>query len=178
MDFEQFLEKDFARARLYATAWHYNQNYAGLDYVSGHLDAVVESMGIDGFLEDQDMLIAAMLHDGPEDAPNASAREARFEIITHEFSPMASRLVRAATGIGENRRARNDMIMKNLLNVPEAAPLKGHDRLVNARTSRVDNPGLHKMYRKEYPAFRELLHPTFTPQLLFMLDEAHEPCVL
>lgn len=173
--FQKFLDGPLKRAVLYARAWHPNQPYDGMPYLEGHLFPVLMSLAVDGYLRDKDMLIASILHDGPEEAPNADAREARLEIIRSEFSARSSTLVRCVTGIGANRTERNaDMAIK-ISNFPESAPLKGHDRLINARTSRRGNLGLHKMYCKEYPAMRALLAPHITSYLLAQLDEAHIP---
>ncbi len=152
-----------------------DQPYAGTNYVDGHLKPVMHSMIDDGFKDDHHMLIAALLHDGPEDAPdrNYDIIEVRLDVIRYEFSELSGLLVQAVTGIGPNRKARNAAIRAGLAAVPAAAPLKGHDRLINARTSRTDNPGLHKMYVKEYPDFREMVFAHISSRLMVMLDNAH-----
>jgi (p)ppGpp synthase/HD superfamily hydrolase len=163
-----------SHAEAYARIWHRDQTYSGGDYTDNHLRLVVNSL-IDDGQNDDVMLSAAWLHDGPEDAPNAAVRTARQTLIDAEFGTETGGLVFAVTGIGANRKERNANAYAKIPVVPRAAILKGHDRFINALTSQHEMPDLHKMYRKEYPGFRELVAGSISRMLLDALDRAHEP---
>ena len=78
-----------------------------------------------------------------------------LEDLTWQFGKEVSDLVWAVTGIGNNRKARNQDQYDKLKAYPKAIILKQADRLANGQISAQDPDGSHfKMYKKEYPAFR------------------------
>lgn len=161
-------------AESYAAIWHRGQTYGEGSYKDCHLAAVVQSLIDFGHGDDHEMLAAGWMHDGPEDSPSDQVREVRMALIYAEFSQRVGNIVFSVTGVGKNRRARNACAYGRLRLFPQhGGPiLKGHDRLINARSSR--GSSLHDMYRKEYAGFRRVIEPFVSRDLLTALDEAHE----
>ncbi len=54
-----------------------------------------------------------------------------------------------------NRKTRNAQIRSRILTVPQAAPVKAADRICHLEYG--DNPGLRKMYMREWPDFQYIL---------------------
>lgn len=160
-------------AEMYARIWHRGQTYNNGDYTDLHIREVVGSLIQYGHGDNHELIAAGWLHDGPEDSPDNATMRARLRLIGREFSVRTENLVWAVTGVGKNRKERNASAYDKIqvFQFDGAATLKGHDRLINARTSR--GTSLHAMYQKEYPGFREIVHTMISADLLTALDEAH-----
>lgn len=99
------------------------------------------------------MQVASWLHDIVEDTKTS------LEEIHQEFGSDVANYVNAVTGIGKNRKERNQNVYDKLAAFPEAIPLKLADRIANVKNCIATNPDLLKMYKKEYVAFRAALYP-------------------
>ena len=113
---------------------HQTQKYADQPY-EFHLARVAQKLSMYGFT-DAIFQIAAWLHDTIEDTDTTLAE------IRERFGYDVNALVWCVTGVGENRKIRNQSIAEKLFLFPLACPLKAADRLVNHETSICD-PGKH-----------------------------------
>lgn len=143
-------------AACFAVKHHGEQMYAGQSY-SFHLRQVVRKLAAHGFL-DADYLAAAWLHDVVEDTP------VTIDEVREKFGRRVAALVWAVTGIGHNRRTRNENIKSKLELEPHGIPLKCADRLANHDTSisapdMDDYPSHHHiaMYLGERVAFSNMV---------------------
>jgi hypothetical protein len=156
-------------AREFAVAAHGDQKYGGKPYVT-HLEAVravLKDFGFDG-----DYGVAAWLHDVLEDTKTSLAD------LEHRFGSPVTCLVYAVTGVGKNRKERNECAYLRMAANPGAIILKLADRIANSEDSVKSNPKLLEMYRKEYPKFKDRLAPlcSSNPQVALMwerLDKVH-----
>jgi (p)ppGpp synthase/HD superfamily hydrolase len=105
------------------------------------------------FMLTGDIVIAGWLHDVAEDTGTLLSE------IGEEFGKTVEIYVGSVSGFGANRRERNENVYKKLIAFPDAIPLKLADRIANTENCVKYNPELLKMYRKEYPQFREQLYP-------------------
>ena len=138
------------KARTFAITAHGDQKY-GTEPYSVHLDAVenvlIEFNHIVGVLR-----AAAWLHDVVEDT---DVSQAEIEI---EFPGYVALIVEAVTSEpGRNRTERNIKTYPKIAAMPEAIIVKLADRIANVREAIATQSELLKMYRKEYPAFRNAL---------------------
>ncbi|MFE1596807.1 HD domain-containing protein [Nocardia sp. NPDC058705] len=131
-------------AREFAIAAHGDQRYGDHPYAT-HLAAVrgvLDDFGYDGELAQ-----AAWLHDVIEDTPvTAEDVEARFGRAVLD-------LVWAVTGIGPDRKARNQNAYDKIAAHPRAVILKLADRTANAEASPPASSWMG-MYRTEHPTFK------------------------
>jgi Guanosine polyphosphate pyrophosphohydrolases/synthetases len=107
-----------------------NQLYAGQPY-EYHLERVEEKLIFYGY-DSAAYRAAAWLHDTVEDTDTTVAE------IMNVFGEAVARLVWAVTGVGPNRKIRNQSIYQKLGDYPAACPLKVADRLVNHETTMHD----------------------------------------
>lgn len=120
------------------------QLYGGKPYIA-HLKDVVNVLRVFGFRE-KVWIDAGYLHDVIEDTA------ATLDDVTDRFGPVVGSLVWAVTGVGHNRKTRNQTIYEKIGENPAAAILKMADRIANT-TGASEN--YLSMYRKELDAFRE-----------------------
>lgn len=98
------LSEDFSRAVALANRWHAGHRRKGgsvpyLAHLLGVASLVLEAGG------DEDLAIAAILHDAIEDRPDIAS----FEEIEEEFNPRVRRIVEACTDtIDEEKRGEED----------------------------------------------------------------------
>lgn len=124
----------------------------------------------------EDMVVAALLHDGPEDVPSIT-----FDDIRNEFGPNVANLVEELTNVYTssaypkmNRKERKLKELERLKKIsPAAKQIKMLDRIHN-----LEERGLASQHmRKNYlPESRELAHgvgdanPTLYKELLDLID--------
>ncbi len=134
-------------AKFFAMVKHGGQTYGGLPYT--HHLAAVESVLRRFHCVDEDLLVAAWLHDVVEDTGT------KIKEIAEMFGDRVAALVGAVTNEqGENRKVRAALTYPKTRSVPGAVCLKLADRIAN-----VEHGGkLVEMYRKEYDDFRRALH--------------------
>ncbi|TCJ93428.1 HD domain-containing protein [Nocardia alba] len=146
MEFEQRagIDQREARARDFALAAHGDQRYGNHPYVT-HLAAVrgvLDDFGFGG-----DLVVAAWLHDVVEDTPVTA------EDVESRFGRSVLDLVWAVTGIGPDRKARNQNAYDKIAAHPRAVILKLADRTANAEASPPDSSWMG-MYRTEHANFK------------------------
>lgn len=117
-----------ARAKAFAIEYHRGQLYGDVPY-EAHLQAVVDVMTDFGFTN-PNWLAAAWLHDVIEDT------KATRKIVKDEFGELVASIVWAVTGVGRNRKERNQAIYDKMPTAPEASVLKVADRIANVEFSR------------------------------------------
>lgn len=124
-------------ARRFATLHHGEQWYdepRGLRHTY-HLEKVAEVLR--DFGADWLYLLGAWLHDFVEDCWQDKPVEDRRAAIVHRFGRAADMLVWAVTGemmvdgVKQNRKTRNEQQYAKIAALPEAAVLKGGDRIAN-----------------------------------------------
>ncbi len=162
------------QARDFAVAYHGNQKYDGRPYVE-HLEEV-RNILVEHSVLDEDMLIAAWLHDVIEDEP--FNKIGVFSQVMFHFGLAVADLVWAVTGMGTNRKKRNHNIYEKLKCQPKACLLKLADRLANVRNSSASRarPGYLEMYRQEHTQFSEAIKAPVVDEAVYirkleMLDE-------
>lgn len=134
-----------------ASKAHAGQTYGSSTYFDGHVMLVLaELVRYDCW--DEHVLAAGVLHDVVEDT------NVTIEQVRAQFGDTVADLVWAVTGIGKNRRERNqDAYAKIVAAGHPAATIKLADRIVNVRTCwKTQDPRLF-MYQKEHPSFRQTL---------------------
>lgn len=121
---------------------HKDQRYGEKQYFYGHIVNVVAVL--DDFWADDEDIIAGYLHDSVEDTPMT------VEVINQLFGPQVASIVSAVTGVGENRKERNESIYLKITAYPRAAIVKVADRIANLEAC---GPKHSEMYRKEREDF-------------------------
>jgi len=136
------------RARAFAIVMHGEQLYDGMPYVV-HLDRVADIVRAAGGCPW--LIAAAYLHDVLEDT------QCTMERLAMLFGVRVASLVYAVTGIGANRKERQQSILLHLAYTAAARLLKLADRVANVEYS-VAKGSTQKlaMYRKEAPLYREV----------------------
>ena len=156
------LSKEEKGARSFAESAHGDQKYGDVPYVR-HLLAVrsvLDDFGIAG-----DLGVAAWLHDVLEDTKTTSDT---LELV---FGSTVTKLVWSVTGVGKNRKERNECAYDRMeRHCPRAVILKLADRIANVEACAKTRDHRLEMYRKEYPGFKARLE-----RLGKLLDE--EPTV-
>lgn len=164
--------------KAFAIEAHGEQKYAGEPYIYHLLkvERALEDAGFYGFR----WRAAAMLHDVIEDTYLDLPYEDRRDIVADTFGEDVAKLVWAVTGIGPNRKARNEEIYRKLGEYPEACILKCADRIANVEASILDpatnapNLGMAKMYLKERERFTEVVKPHVPVTMWFRLESGFE----
>ena len=149
-------------AREFACLAHGDQTYGGQLYWV-HLAAVRNVLVDFGFAGS--ILIAAWLHDTLEDTKTS------LDDLSKVFGPDVLAYVWAVTGVGKNRKERNQHVYKKLHANVLAVPLKLADRIANVEASKND-PRKLAMYRSEHPGFREALGEFGPPAMWERLENA------
>lgn len=124
----------FEKALLYASQLHRDQQRKGtrVPYVT-HLLAVAAIVGENGGTEDE--VVAALLHDAPED----QGGEATLEIIRSRFGDEVAAIVEGCTDTYEDPKppwqGRKERYLAHLADAPDSVRLvSSADKLHNART--------------------------------------------
>lgn len=139
------------RAEEFARFVHKNQYYGELSYYV-HLKEVYLTL-LDFGITDEIILAASWLHDSVEDT------ETTYETLLIQFGKEVADLVLAVTNEkGTNRKEILEKTAIKLRNNEKALIIKLADRVVNTEQSLANNEKLYKMYKKEFPRFRELLY--------------------
>ncbi|AFO71668.1 metal-dependent phosphohydrolase [Caulobacter virus Karma] len=158
----------------FAIAAHGDQQYAGQPYLY-HLQKVERILDDYGFLGFT-WTAAAKLHDVIEDTHLDMTPEQRLEMIKEKFGEDVAALVWAVSGIGPNRKARNEDIYRKLGEHPKACILKLADRIANVEASIKDpatgqpNIPMARMYLKERARFTEVVKPHTPSSMWGRLD--------
>lgn len=137
-------------AKAFAAKAHGEQKYGDQPYTV-HL-AAVEQVLIRYGITDEDLRIAAWLHDTVEDTYLTK------EEIRAEFGDRVAELVWCVTNEpGKNRRERHLKTYPKIKANPEALLLKLADRIANIEACYETNSNLIGMYRKEAVSFEKAL---------------------
>jgi len=148
------------KVQTFAENAHKDQKYGNYPYLK-HLQDVYDVL-ISFKIIDNDLLYAAWLHDILEDT------NIKYEDLAKTFTTEIADLVYAVSNEkGENRKERfiktYPKIKKNL----KATILKLADRIANVKESKLNNPDLLKMYKKEFTSFKEeIYNPLFNDHIL------------
>ena len=136
-------------ARNFAVIAHGDQQYGSRPYVV-HLTAVRAVLADFGFGRSA-FGTAAWLHDVLEDT------QVTAEQVELAFGSSVTKLVWAVTGVGQNRKERNECAYGRIEEFPRAVILKLADRIANVEACRRTNDHRLEMYIKEYPGFKRRL---------------------
>lgn len=151
-------------AEHFAREKHEGQEYGGESYVDGHVAKVVAVLK--DFGVHPAYVAAGWLHDVIEDTPTSR------EDIARKFGEQVASLVWACTGIGPNRRARNEDIYQKIEDHPQAAIVKVADRIANVEASDPES-GHRSMYRKEAVEFAARVASNVPQKMITRLEEAY-----
>ena len=143
-------------AKAMATAAHQGQFYGDGPYTV-HLQSVRDILVAFGY--EGELLVAAWLHDILEDT------SVTMEEVQDHFGPMVASMVWAVTGIGPNRKLRNQAAYEKLRALPVAVTLKLADRIANSEASLKTNARHLEMYRREMPEFETALGEHGDPEM-------------
>jgi (p)ppGpp synthase/HD superfamily hydrolase len=139
-----------AKARELACSFHAIQMYGDYPYTK-HLQDVVAVLERFGIYEDW-ILAAGWLHDSLEDTALA------IETIKENLGDNVAALVFAVTTEpGINRHERNAKTYPKIKAQEMGVHLKLADRIANVESAIKENAKKLKMYRKEFPVFKESL---------------------
>ncbi len=141
-------EKIETAAKAYAVAAHGEQKYGSKPYVT-HLEAVVAVLKDFGF--SGDLVVAGWLHDVLEDTGTSASQ------LDLAFGSTVTHLVWAVTGVGKNRKERNENAYGKLEEKPRAVILKLADRIANAEACAKTRDHRLEMYQKEHAGFKARL---------------------
>jgi (p)ppGpp synthase/HD superfamily hydrolase len=136
------------KAFLLAVEKHKHQKYGNNPYIV-HLYDVVNVLIEFGYAYNN-LLAAAWLHDCIEDT------DANYNDIRQATNKNVAEIVLALTDeIGRNRKERKEKTLPKLVMFPDALAIKLADIIANCRDAKQSNSNLLKMYKKEFPGFKE-----------------------
>ncbi len=135
-------------ARDFAVRAHGDQKYGTKPYVV-HLSAVCNVLAEFGF--SGDLMVAGWLHDVLEDTETSADK------LKLAFGSTVTKLVWAVTGVGKNRKERNECAYGRIEEHPRAVILKLADRIANAEACAKTRDHRLEMYQKEYAGFKARL---------------------
>lgn len=139
----------------YAAIAHAGQTYGPTAPYTVHLSAVADVATEYGLPEE--IVYAAWLHDTLEDTDTTL-----YDLHVKFGREIASLVYSVTDEDGKNRKARAEKTYpKILMGGWKAIGLKLADRIANVRAAALGNPGLLKMYLKEYVMFRAALNSGF-----------------
>lgn len=151
---------------LFSTQRHDGQTYAEYP-MTYHLEKVAQVLADFGFTDYVDQA-TAWLHDIFEDT------DATFEEVESRFGTEVALNALACTGVGENRKVRNEMIYARLAVRPGACKHKCADRIANVEMSVFEqNFGKARMYLKEQERFGLIVEPFVPLQMFLRLQGAY-----
>lgn len=163
----EFIERAIAFAR----ERHGVQQYAGRPY-EWHLERVAAQLEVFGYIG-EGYIASAWLHDTVEDTPTG------IEEIYGTFGDGVGAMVWAVTGVGENRKERNQSIYKKLSIFPAACVLKVADRIANHDatifdpTARAPSFTHVEMYLKEREEFCAAVLPHLPTDMAAVLNHQY-----
>jgi (p)ppGpp synthase/HD superfamily hydrolase len=131
-----------------------DQTYGKLPYVS-HLDDVANTLMDFGFRPAivPYLFVAAYMHDTIEDTSLS------LDELKQMFGPSVADIVHRVTNEpGKNRKEKFAKTYPKIKGHREATIIKLADRIANTRHSAERRKDLFKMYKKEYPTFRQELY--------------------
>ena len=143
---EGALDNPYMVASVMVNEYHKNQ-YGSQPY-STHILEVVNLLRKWRYPENT--IVAGALHDIVEDT------EVDITEIMEIFGGSIAEMVWACTGIGDNRKERNNNIKEKLIWCPDAIPIKLADRIANVRNCILNNDSRLSMYMDEMDDFMEL----------------------
>lgn len=155
-------EQNFAEE--VASRVHRNQKYGGSFMYKKHLIDVHYALQQYFPRANGNLLDAAWLHDTIEDT------SLNHDNLKELFNSEVANLVSAVSSVGVNRAAKTEYTINNLIQYPEAIPLKMADRLANMRFSSKENGRHIKMYSMELPLYADLFKETNEKMYNEMLD--------
>ena len=136
---------------VYAAKKHSSQMYGDVPYLV-HLMHVSQIL-ISYSYTDYTTQVAAILHDVLEDT---DATRAELEKIFDW--EIATRVWACSDEEGRNRKERKAKVYEKLASYPNAIVIKLADRIANVESCILNkNERLYRMYKKEYPEFKEKL---------------------
>lgn len=140
------------RAIELAITAHQGQTYGKWPYIYHLADVVgvLRRFGIDSEV----LHAAGWLHDAMEDT-NLSLDQIRDAC----GAEVADIVYRVTDEPGRNRKERKERTYPKLVQSVDAITIKLADRIANVEASKLDNPALLGMYRKEHPEFLAALYP-------------------
>lgn len=148
-----------ADAAAYAARLHVHQEYGdGVPYIV-HPAEVIAVLKAFGFGDDEALLAAAWLHDGPEDGEEEveTALKDLYDMFGEEVAgPVDAVTVRPHWG--HNRKTRNEEAYVHIAVSVRATALKLADRIANVQNCWRTHDTRLFMYKREYPAFRKALY--------------------
>lgn len=147
------------RAALFAADWHRGQKHGDRPYTAHLLEAreVFHDFGIGSGNPGAALCVAVLLHDVLEDT------DCTLQLVTTHFGGRVAELVWAVSGMpkGAPRKVRVADAYAKIRACPAAALVKIADRIANVESCvKQGRDDLFAMYRKEQPAFEELLSDT------------------
>lgn len=158
------------RAFAFARARHIFDRYDGGPY-EAHLLRVESILAQYGFAG-PDWRAAALLHDVVEDTGTTRGE------VEAMFGENVANLVWAVTGVGPDRKAKQRDIIRKVLILPAAAPIKVADRLDNveqARFARDRGQQIALKYLNEATDFHEIADLDAVPvEMTARLERAYE----
>lgn len=138
-------------AEAFASVKHGDQKYGEQPYIK-HLAHVAEVLRRFKF-DDEDLQVAAWLHDSVEDT------DATITQIEMMFGRRVADIVgRVTNEPGKNRKERHAKTYPKIQKSLDATTLKLADRIANVESSVEDASDKLGMYRKEHEAFKSLLY--------------------
>lgn len=150
-----------AQAMFLASRLHETQTYGDQPYYN-HLRDVVAV--IDAFGGSNSDRVAGWLHDSVEDTAMT------IPVVEALFGERVAKMVDACTGVGKNRKERNQSIYNKIAAYPNAAFIKVADRIANLEAA---GPKHKAMYRKEKDAFFENVAKYVGPEMQSRLEAAY-----
>jgi len=163
--------------RWFASFMHGKQQYAGRQY-DYHLDRVEEILVSFGY-DTPVWRARARLHDVIEDCMKWAPPWFRRLVIRVLFGQEVSDPVWDVTGIGPNRKARNQCIYDKVSISYNGSILKCADRTANVEASLRDpetgtlNGSMARMYMKERRAFAYAVQPNVPEAMWARLEKAY-----
>ncbi len=149
------------QAIAFAEKMHGDQKYGPHKYIV-HLENVAQIVKIFSADWNEDLIIAAYLHDTIEDTP------ASYSDIKKVFGENVAELVYAVTDeLGRNRKERHAKTYPKIAALPMAITLKLADRISNVAYSVADRESRFAMYLGEHKGFSEAFKKDNTNQKMW-----------
>jgi len=147
----------------FAIKAHDRQMYGEFPY-STHLSDVYGVL-LEFEILDKEILFASWLHDTLEDTHHS------YNDVKVLAGENVAEIVYAVTDeLGRNRKERHEKTWPKIKANEKAMILKQAYMVANIRMGIREKSSLRKMYRKEYPAFREFFYPLGNEKLWNELD--------
>lgn len=149
---------------------HKSQSYGIYPYMY-HLEAVVEIAASFMTRREENIILAAILHDALEDT------DLTYKDIETVFGYTVAEIVYKVTDeLGRNRKHRKEKTYPKIRESWQSVFIKVCDRIANVKHSKEHNEGLFKMYKKEHEEFKTALYSPTDPHFVLnawaMLEES------